>query len=99
MPRGEGLVDPDTELKLHDVLMASTAAPTFFPAHVIQDSSYVDGGLFANNPSLCAVSKILTHFPRQLTQQDLTVLSVGTGVTPQRLSGPADWGIIQWGIT
>lgn len=43
-------VEPDLDMELHHALMASTAAPVYFPIH----KGYTDGGVFANNP--CAAS-------------------------------------------
>lgn len=88
MPRLHGVVD--TDLELHHALMASTAAPVYFPIH----KGYTDGGVFANNPSLCAMTKVLSHLPGlshrdgehrdisqcSLSHRDISVLSIGTCV-------------------
>ena len=59
-------------------------------------TGYVDGGVFANNPSLCAMTRSLANIP-QLTSKDVCVLSLGTGVRPMRLdidnSGALPWGL------
>lgn len=84
----------------HDALAwrvgtAATAAPTYFPTF----DGYIDGGVFANNPSLIAVAQ--TQDPRSTGPRprpdELVVLSVGTGsslcyVKGQRLN----WGYAQW---
>jgi len=41
----------DMDFKLVDVVVASSAAPTYFPAYEIKGNWYVDGGLAANNPA------------------------------------------------
>lgn len=46
-------------LNLADLAKATSAAPLFFEAHEMNKSSYVDGGMFANNPLLCAYIEIL----------------------------------------
>src|SRR5262249_27757428 len=55
--------DPDHQLKVVDVVMASCAAPTFLPP--VKPSGgqrdYVDGGLWANTPSLLSVMQAHTH--------------------------------------
>lgn len=95
IPRMQGLVEPDLPLTLHEVLMWATAAPVYFP---IQDG-YVDGGVFANNPSLCAMTRSLANIP-QLSSKDVCVLSLGTGVRPKRLdidsNGSLSWGLGRW---
>ena len=44
--------------------MMTSAAPTYFPAYRLQGlgSCYIDGGVFANNPSHIAVTKIQVRF-------------------------------------
>ena len=42
----------DADKLLVDVALATSAAPTYFPNHQIEDARYVDGGLVANNPVL-----------------------------------------------
>jgi hypothetical protein len=96
MPRMAGEVEPDLQKTIHEALMASTAAPIFMPTH----GGYCDGGVVANNPSLCAMSKVLAHVPG-LSHQDLSVLSIGTSVCPHKVSSSAfqphaDWGLAQW---
>gem|GEM_PF-3969733 len=63
------------EIEIVDVLLASTAAPTYFNAHTIVCNSctYVDGGLAVNNP-IRALSAM----------HDLDrVLSIGCGAPPK----------------
>jgi patatin-like phospholipase/acyl hydrolase len=78
----------DRHYRVVDVLMATTAAPTFFPHAVIDEgSAYVDGGLWANNPSMVAIAEALrirekagrdgTDHPIDL--ESIHMLSVGTG--------------------
>lgn len=105
VPRASGLVDPDVHVTLLDALMASSAAPTLFPIYhfttgCISEShdSYIDGGIFANNPSMVAVTKVLGHFP-EVRDSGLAVLSIGSGISPQRMQfkeDEGDWGEVQW---
>ncbi|XP_021317788.1 patatin-like protein 2 [Sorghum bicolor] len=78
---------------LSDVCIATTAAPTFFPAHYFelfypynQAFHVVDGGVGANNPTMVAISNIARHvlckndkFGKDLDYSKLIVISVGTG--------------------
>ena len=72
MPRGAGQVEPDNDLHVWDAAMRTSAAPTFFPVF----RGYTDGGIVANNPSIIAVSKAMSHF-RDVSANDITVLSLG----------------------
>ena len=63
-----------------DAALASSAAPTYFDEAVIDDKialqSYLDGGLWANNPVLPAIAEAVRHLRIPLDRID--VLSVGT---------------------
>ena len=52
---------PDT--KVIDAIMASAAAPVYFPAHDVPrvqgGNAFVDGGVFANNPSTAALAALI----------------------------------------
>eukprot|EP00051_Salpingoeca_urceolata_P001626 m.42579 g.42579 ORF g.42579 m.42579 type:complete len:203 (-) comp11556_c0_seq3:66-674(-) len=68
-------------------------APTYYPVY----QGYVDGGIFANNPSLCAVARALEYLGPDATLSDIVVLSIGTGGTSTRIPGlNHDWGFLQW---
>ena len=62
-----------------DAVLASTAAPSYFPAHQpeSQTRAFIDGGMWANAPALAAISfanKDLRH-----EFEDIQMLCVGTG--------------------
>lgn len=50
----------DYKLKMVDVLLATTAAPTYLPPHQTQTGTYIDGGVGANNPSLLALTEAVS---------------------------------------
>ena len=60
--------------------MASSAAPTYFDEALVDDTiamqSYLDGGIWANNPILPAIAEAVRHL--QVPLDRLDVLSVGT---------------------
>lgn len=86
----------DHLLAMIDVAMATSAAPTFFPAYQMNSQQYVDGGLVANAPGLLAVheaQKFLAQNPN-----DIHVLAIGT-ITSQVTADPtktADRGVLRW---
>ena len=61
-PHKEGGFYTDKEIPLVDAALATTAAPTFFPIHEYDDTLYIDGGVWANNPSMCGLLEALDHF-------------------------------------
>ena len=82
---------------------ASSAAPTFFPSkHTHLDQSQdkywlIDGGVVANNPSMCAVSEAI-HSWRDEGINNLRLLSIGTGYTTRKLqvNNSPKWGALGW---
>jgi patatin-like phospholipase/acyl hydrolase len=60
-----------------DVALATSAAPTYLPAHDIGDGRvYLDGGLWANNPILIGVLEAIANCDQQPSEID--VLNIGT---------------------
>lgn len=74
----------DKDIKLIDVALATSAAPTYFPPHKIDGRIYVDGAIVGNDPSLFAVHEIQNFIhPEQVAEVankvcDIGVLSIGT---------------------
>jgi cGAMP-activated phospholipase len=86
----------DHRLKMVDVGMATSAAPTFFPIYEMESQQYVDGGLVANAPGLLAVHEARSFLGQE--QKDIYVLAIGT-VTSQVTSDPTkplDRGKVRW---
>jgi len=83
---------PCNGLRLVDVAMRTSAAPTYFPIH----QGFVDGGVYANNPALCAVT---TAIDAGINIQDIVVLSLSTGRAGHHIDSTnsnGDWGLVQW---
>ena len=65
-----------SDVKIEDAILASAAAPTFFPTRRIGDCEYIDGGLAANAPDMVAICDALNH--RKARLDEIYLLSVGT---------------------
>ncbi|MPM27566.1 hypothetical protein SDC9_74078 [bioreactor metagenome] len=61
-PHKEGDFFMDKEIPLIDAALATSAAPTYLPVHEYNDTMFVDGGVWANNPSLCGLLEALKFF-------------------------------------
>ena len=87
-------VDSDGAELVYKVGLYTSAAPTYFPTV----DGYVDGGVFANNPSMCALTQ--TQDPRIRNRPALSqveLLSLGTGTSLVYIPGKRlDWGLAQW---
>jgi patatin-like phospholipase/acyl hydrolase len=74
----ENLDETDADVKLIDVILASSAAPTYFPPHKIGEDYYADGGLWANNPSEVGVVESLKYYVGNGKEYDeYALLSIG----------------------
>ncbi|MGI9345138.1 MAG: patatin-like phospholipase family protein [Gammaproteobacteria bacterium] len=81
---------------LRDVCRATSAAPIFFEPASIAPLAYgdgeqtqmgdprifIDGGVFANNPALCAYGEIRSKWQGGLGIKDMFMVSLGTGISP-----------------
>ena len=70
----------DSEIKMLDVALATSAAPLYFPKYNIEkiNRNTVDGGLCANNPSLIGVIEFISVISREQPDYDnFSLLSVG----------------------
>lgn len=91
-------------LPVWEVCRASTAAPTYFPAHGMTFEgrlhALIDGGVVANNPTTCAIAEALRKDRRVERSADLVVLSVGSGERnrPIDLASAREWGALEWAI-
>jgi patatin-like phospholipase/acyl hydrolase len=66
----------DWRIPMVDVAMATSAAPSYFPAAVVDGQRLVDGGVWANNPSVIGISEAISMLGARA--DDIRVLNVGT---------------------
>jgi len=92
----------DYDFKLVDVARSTSAAPTYFPpSHCFNTAGkefwFVDGGVFANNPSVCAVSNTLAIYDG-IPIENILVVSIGTGVKKHEsiVENVKKGGVIGW---
>lgn len=91
----------------HDFLVkyvarATSAAPTYFEVAKVKSVSsipypLVDGGVFANNPSLCAYAEA-RNLPGNPSAKDMFMLCLGTGKIKKAYyyKESKDWGLVEW---
>jgi Ca2+-binding EF-hand superfamily protein len=65
----------DSDELVRDVVLRSMAAPTYFPSY----QNFIDGGVCANSPSMCAVAQLVAPRYGQKAISDIVLLSFGTG--------------------
>ncbi|CAG8547477.1 2007_t:CDS:1, partial [Scutellospora calospora] len=64
------------ETYLYNILMATTAAPTFFPPYKIGNKTFIDGGILLNNPASTAYNEAIRY---KVPEGKISMLSLGTG--------------------
>jgi patatin-like phospholipase/acyl hydrolase len=97
---GRAIGDSTYDYPMRAAARATSAAPTVFePELVVNDASgeryaLIDGGVFANNPSMCAYAELLATD----LAADVFMLSLGTGQLTRRIryEDARDWGLAQW---
>src|SRR5690606_30347342 len=78
---------PEMDFLVKDAVLATSSAPTFFEPVKIPSLSgvnyvLIDGGVFANNPGMCAyaeVRKLTFGNTTNPTSKDMMLISLGTG--------------------
>lgn len=99
-------LDRDRHLAATEIVMATAAAPTYFPhACIKQGSAYCDGGMWANNPSMVAYAeaiKIRDCCKRKedicFEPDEIEMLSIGTGKSSYSFIPPTNQaGLLWWG--
>ncbi|MBD1827229.1 patatin-like phospholipase family protein [Microcoleus vaginatus GB1-A2] len=102
--------DPAEDYFIRDIARATSAAPTFFEATKIRSLTHesyalIDGGVFANNPALCAYAEVRNKFripddrpDKGPTAKDMVILSLGTGEAQQEYlyEEAKNWGKVEW---
>jgi patatin-like phospholipase/acyl hydrolase len=90
-----------SDTKLVDVALRTSAAPICFPVY----QGYIDGGFYANNPSMCALTLALDRSGKRSTRArplpespaEIVMLSLGEGLTRRYLPGRTEhWGWGHW---
>jgi uncharacterized protein len=76
---------PPPDINLRDAILASSAAPTYFPARIAAGEKLIDGGLIANAPDVIALGILQRRLGARLT--DCHILSIGT-CAPTRTPDP-----------
>ena len=105
----------EDDFLVRDVTRATSAAPTYFEVARVESMSLtphplIDGGVFANNPALCAYAEARTLAGKP-TAKDMFILSLGTEKTKEKekeqkereksqkgysYREAKDWGLAGW---
>ena len=86
----------DAKERMTKVAAATAAAPTFFQPLVDGGYTFVDGGVWANNPTMIALVDALSCF--SVPRERIRILSLGCGADPYVVDEPkvSRGGILAW---
>ncbi len=90
--------NPDFDFPMRFVARATSAAPTYFEPEELTVTTphggLIDGGVFANNPAMCAYVEMKKLAP----EADVLLVSLGTGqhTRPIHYDEAKDWGLAYW---
>lgn len=96
----------DPHRQIADAVLATCAAPTYFPHAVIErGTAFCDGGVWANNPSLVGYAEAVrvaqecqrTNIDPCFDREDIHILSVGSGSHRYYYNPPENAGLLWWG--
>lgn len=89
--------------ELADIVLASCSAPTYFPIAKIKHPTddyyeyFVDGGMFANNPSVCAITEAIGNIG--VNKDDIKLISIASPSEEVIIKDnfiPTIRGILRW---
>jgi uncharacterized protein len=92
---------------IREVARSTSAAPTYFPPAMARSLDElqlhtIDGGLFANNPTMCAVIECIKLFKTEgsslRTPDQMCIVSLGTGTVKKKYpyAKATRWGLLGW---
>jgi uncharacterized protein len=86
----------DWAMKIVDIALASSAAPTFLRVHDAEGYQFIDGGIWANNPVMVGIVDALSCY--NIHPAQIRVLSIGSGTKKPLLGAGALWfgGAVGW---
>jgi patatin-like phospholipase/acyl hydrolase len=97
----------DYNFLVREAARATSAAPTYFEVARVKAADkkiypLIDGGVFVNNPTLCAYSEARSwkfdEFRNKPKAANMAILSLGTGGADKKYEykKAKDWGAVQW---
>ena len=104
----DAIQDQEFDFFIRDVARATSAAPTYFEPALIASAAgvnypLVDGGVFANNPALCAFAEARQFLKNRKVlsnpqASDMFIVSIGTGSEKRSLNYDVakGWGAMGW---
>lgn len=90
--------EENNNISLFDAVISSASAPTYFDPHFINNKLYSDGAIWANNPSIIAISEAISKKSFNKNIENIKILSIATGKNTENIdfSKQKNWGLLAW---
>lgn len=101
----KALMSKTDDFYLRDVARSTSAVPAYFEVPLVKSMAgdnyaLIDGGVFANNPAMCAFSELVRLMGNDVDFKNVFIFSVGTGHKYESYSyeNAKNWGAVEWAI-
>ncbi len=103
--QGDAIRSHDFDYPLTQVIRATSAAPTYFPPEKVKSPNIknqpiyaIDGGVFANNPSMCAFVEAIKMNVGKTNFDNFYIVSLGLATKQDSydFKKAIGWGLIKW---
>jgi len=103
--QGDAVRSYDFDYPLTQVIRATSAAPTYFPPEEVKSPNIktmpihaIDGGVFANNPSMCAFVEAIKMNFGKTNFDNFYIVSLGLATKQDSydFKKALSWGLIKW---
>lgn len=97
--------EDEGDFLFRDIARSTSAAPTYFSPYKLPSTDpqigyypFVDGGVFANTPAMCAYVEAIKTFGKDI--DGCVLVSVGTGKLGNAIEfdKAKNWGIVNWAV-
>ncbi len=92
------------QYRIADIAVATASAPGYFSPYRVfakdgGSRTLIDGGVYANNPTSCALVECFKIWPES-TPKDIYILSIGTGkvIKPYYYNNAKKFGFLRWAV-
>lgn len=90
---------PWASMPIVSACLASSAAPVYFPAHVVRTPTgpraWIDGGIAKNDPTLSMLAE-MARLGQPLSAMRVVTVSAGDAPAPMDADDLREWGGVEW---
>ena len=88
--------DKYKNILVRDVLRFTSAAPTYFKPHTANGIIGIDGGMVANNTSMCCIAKVRKYEKPKPRLKNIALLNISSGSVKPNIKNLDTWNLLKW---